>query len=121
MAAAARAAAQAAGYVGAGTVEFIADQDGTARSDQPVRNPAAAQTHQVHHRRIESVDRAGFGIREPETAFGHAGSEIKDQDRAHAVVAEALPHLGEEQGGQAARVAEKALVRSNGIQGGGVV
>ena len=35
---------------------------------------------------------------------------IQDQQRAHAVVAEALPHLGEEERGQPARMAEEGAV-----------
>src|SRR5690606_21020993 len=35
--------------------------------------------------------------------------EVEDQDRAHPVEREALPHLGEEQHEQAARVAEEGL------------
>ena len=44
-----------------------------------------------------------------EAVVGRVGHE-QDQERAHAVVAEALPELGEEEGRQPPRVSEPLLV-----------
>jgi len=40
----------------------------------------------------------------------HRRHHVDNQERAHAVIAEALPHLGEEQRRQAARVAEESSI-----------
>ena len=48
---------------------------------------------------------------EAQAAGGERRRHEEDQQRAHAVVAEALPHLGEEERGQAARVAEERCDR----------
>ena len=53
----------------------------------------------------------------PRPPVGDLVGHEQDQDGAHPVVAEPLPHLGEEQGGQAAGVAEKAGVGVNGLGG----
>ena len=94
------------------------DQDATpedraAEPDQPVRHPAARQGQQVDHRRVGAVDRAGIGGRHRHAAGGDRGGHEEDQERAHAVVAEALPHLREEERGQAARMAEERPVRQS--------
>jgi hypothetical protein len=40
---------------------------------------------------------------------------VKDEQRAHSVIGKALPHLGGEQEGQAARMAEEIALGSNAI------
>ncbi len=90
---------------------------GAALPDEAVGDPAAAQAHQVDHRGVEPVDGAGFGIGEAETAVRDGGGHVEDQQRAHAVVAEALPHLGQEEGGETAGMAEEGAVpmRAGGV------
>ena len=51
---------------------------------------------------------------EPEATGGEWRGHEEDEERAHPVVAEALPHLGEEQCGESARMAEKACVDLSG-------
>ena len=58
----------------------------------------------------------GFGVGEAQAAPGDAGGHEQDEERAHAVIAEALPHFGEEEGGQAPRMAEKAAVGARGVR-----
>ena len=47
---------------------------------------------------------ARFGVH-PQPALGRGGHHEEEEQRAHPVVAEALPHLGEEERGQAAGMA----------------
>ena len=80
------------------------------RTDQAIRDPAARQRRHVHHRRVQAVDGAGGGRVEAQAAGGGGGGHEQDQQGAHPVVAEALPHLGEEEGGEPARVTEEGGV-----------
>src|SRR5437588_794328 len=57
-------------------------------------------------RGVRAVQRAGVLIVEAERVH-----HVEDEESAHAVVAEALPHLGEEESGEAARVSEKTAGR----------
>src|SRR4051794_28774222 len=43
----------------------------------------------------------------PQPPRRNGGCHEEDQERAHAVIAEALPHLGEEKRGESARVTEE--------------
>src|SRR2546428_6806739 len=54
---------------------------------------------------IGSVNRSCIGIRKTQAARSCRSHHIKDEEGAHAVVAEALPHLREEKRAQAARMA----------------
>ena len=81
-----------------------------------VRHPAARQAQQVDHAGVEPVDGAGLGIREAQAAPGDAGGHEQDEERAHAVVAEALPHFGEEEGREAPRMAEETAVGARRVQ-----
>ena len=89
-------------------------------ADEAVGDPSARQARQVHHRGVEAVHRAGRRGVEAETTGGGRRHHEEDQQRAHAVVAEALPHLGEEERGQAARVSEESAILRARQMGGGV-
>ena len=80
------------------------------RTDQAIRDPAAGQRRHVHHRRVEAVDGARGGRVEAQAAGGGGGGHEENQQGAHPVVAEALPHLGEEERGEAARMTEEGGV-----------
>ena len=69
--------------------------DGLARADIAVGENAADQWQQIDQRGVGAVGRARRGVVEQEML-----RQIEDQDAAHAVVGEALPHLGEEQDDQ---------------------
>ena len=81
-----------------------------ALADDAVREPAARQAEQIDHRGVEAVDRAGFRRRKAEAAVRHGRRHEEDEQGAHAVVAEALPHFGEEERGEAAGMAEERAV-----------
>ncbi len=71
---------------------------------------AADHGRDVDQRGVGAVDHRRVAIGE-QPVLG----QVQHQQRAHAVVGEALPHLGEEQHVQAARVAQEGLVfRGNG-------
>ncbi len=93
-------------------------EDGPPLADEPVGDPAAGQRRHVDHRRVETVDRAGRGGVEPEPAVGERRDHEEDEQRAHPVVTEALPHLGEEERREPTRVAEEgAIVGSRSVHG----
>ena len=85
-------------------------QHAAALAEPAIRDPSARQRQEVDHRGVQPVHRAGGRRIEAEAARrGRRGHE-QDQQGAHAVIAEALPHLGEEQRRQAAGMAEKRPV-----------
>ena len=93
------------------------DQDaavehGLALSEHAIGEPAARDAHQIDERRVDAVDRGGGGGVETHAAGGDGRGHIEDEEPAHPVVAEALPHLAEEQGGEPARMAEEAGIRT---------
>ena len=85
--------------------------------EKPVGNPAARNSHEVHGRRVEAIDRRRCGCIEAEPAPSCIRHE-ENQQRPHAVVAESLPELREEQRGQAARMtADAGVILGNGTSG----
>ena len=88
----------------AGRDQQPAVPDRALLADQPVGDPAAGQRGQIDAGRIEPVDRIGIVAVEPQAAGLRRRDHRQHQDRAHAVVAEALPHLGEEQRAQRDRM-----------------
>ena len=91
--------------------EDAAVQHGFLGADQPVGDPAAGQRDDVHRCGVEAVDRGRRLVVQAEAAARDGVDQEQHQQGAHAVEAEAFPHLGEEQRGEAARVAEKGLTR----------
>ena len=87
-------------------------------TDETVRDPASRQAGHVDHRRVEAVDRAGDPGVETETARRDRRRHEQDEQRPHAVVAESFPHLGEEQRGEPAGMAEECAVVRSGRRDG---
>ena len=79
-------------------------------ADQAIGNQAAHDGGAPRGAGICAVERCALGVRESETAVGHRRHHVEQQERAHAVVAEALPHLREEERGESARMPEEARV-----------
>jgi len=84
-----------------------AQQHAPPLAEEAVGDPAAGQRGQVDQRRVEAVNRAGLGRVPPQPPFGHRGGHEQEQDGPPAVVTEALPQFGEEEGRQSARVTEE--------------
>ena len=76
-------------------------------TDQPVRDPSAQQRQQVRGRDVQAVNRAGGLVVDAESAVGDRACHEQDQDRAHPVVGEPLPHLRHEQRRESARMTEE--------------
>ncbi|MNT29694.1 hypothetical protein D3C72_1654480 [compost metagenome] len=76
-----------------------AEGHGLARADEAVGHDAAQQRQQIDQRGVGAVGRPRHGVVEQEVL-----RQEEDQDAAHPVVGEALPHLREEQDDQSARV-----------------
>jgi hypothetical protein len=91
------------------------DQDAAVQhraplSDQSVRDPATGEGQSPDAEGIESVDRTGGrGVEAKPTRERRCRHE-QDEERPHAVVAEAFPHLREKECGKAAGVSEEATV-----------
>ena len=78
-------------------------------AEQAVADPAARQRDQIYECRVESVDGSGRLVVEAEAAVRHGIHHEQHEQRPHAVVAEALPHLGEEERVKPARVTAEAV------------
>ncbi len=76
----------------------------------PTRRSAIQPPHsdsEIRAGDVETVDRvAGLVVDAETTAFDGADEE-QHEDGPHAVVGESLPHLGEEERGESARMAEQ--------------
>ena len=98
------------GNPGNGEREVTAHDDDAAVPDralgaqQAVGHPAARQGQQIDCGGIEPIDRGGGLIGQPHPAVLDGRDHEQHQQRPHAVVAEALPHLCHEEGKEAARV-----------------
>jgi hypothetical protein len=90
-----------------------ADRDGFACAQKAVSDHAADHGDEVHKRRVGAVQRLGAVLGKEKML-----RQVDHQQRAHAVEGEALPHLGEEQGDEAARMAKKRLL---GAVAGGLI
>src|SRR3954454_8392459 len=77
-------------------------------ADDAVGEPAAGNRRRVNRHRVEAVDRGRAARGESESAAGDRRDHEEDEESAHAVVAEALPHFCEEKRRETARVAEHA-------------
>ncbi len=87
-----------------------ADDHGLALAEEVVGEPAAEERRQVNEARVPGVKRERLAIR-PAEAGVHGvgcGGGVEHEQCPHAVVAEALPHLRDEQEIQALRMAEES-------------
>ena len=119
--------------------EDRADDDGAALPEHPVGKKPAENRREIDERGVEAVDlrRKGLHVERTEDRFEHvleAGKtehiagvlgdqqifrHVEDEERAHPVIREALPHLGGEQEGEAFGMAEKVGARRHhGVTGG---
>src|SRR4051812_17120403 len=90
--------------------DHAAIKNGAPLSKKIVRKPSTRYGCEVHHRRVHGVNWSSLVRTEAQTAFGHRGRHEKHEDRAHAVITETFPHLGEKESGQTTRLTQKPLV-----------
>src|SRR5262249_31866643 len=82
---------------------------GTVGADEPVGHPTADDREQVGEARVPAVEQARVGVAPAPTGIG-AGCrlhEVEDEQPAHPVVGEALPHLDQKEEEQARGVTEQ--------------
>ena len=90
----------------AGRNHTAAPEHGPTQSEKPIGNPAAGQRDKPHGGGIQTVNCRCRHIVETHSARGHGIGQKQHEDRAHAVVAEALPHFGEEERGKSSRMSK---------------
>ena len=95
--------------------DAAADHQGAVGTQPPVGQQAAEDRGQVHGPGVDAIEQVG-GFFAPAEAGIHlfrriGGNEVEHQQRAHAVVAEALPHLGDEQHPDSARLIQHTASR----------
>jgi hypothetical protein len=98
--------------------DAAADEHRSALAPEVVRHPPAWEGQQVDHGRVEAVDRPRLGrtISEPGVGNGDRCGHEEHQERPHSVVGKPFPHLGEEQGGQTAGMAEEGCLPDRILQ-----
>ena len=79
--------------------DAAADEHGAALPQEAVGDPPAGERGEIDESRVPAVDRSGRLDAERGATLRHGRREVQDEQGAHAVVAEALPHLGEEERG----------------------
>src|SRR5207249_6899369 len=75
-------------------------------TEKAVGKPSAHDRQRVYGTGVDAVDRRSARRRECQSACAERSDHEQNQERAHAVVAEALPHLCEKEDGEAARMTE---------------
>ncbi len=75
----------------AGDQQQRTEGDGLARAEIAIREEAADQRHEIDERSIGAILALREVIAEQEML-----GKIENEQRAHAVIGKALPHLGEE-------------------------
>src|SRR5580692_1669811 len=88
-----------------------ANQHRALAAEHAIADPAARQAGQVGGAHVHAVDRRRGAVIEPESAMRYLVHQEQDQQRPHAVEAQPLPHLDEEQGRDARRVSEDGAPR----------
>ena len=83
-----------------------AGDHGLAPTEEAIRDEAADDRREVREGGVAAVDPGRAFLRDRER-LGH----VVDEQRAHAEVGELLPHLGQKQDRQAARVSEPVNAR----------
>ena len=83
----------------------LADQHRQARAKQIVGYPAAGKRHQVNRSSVRPIDGRRFGNGKTESPGFYRRFHKEQQQTAHAIIAETLPHLCEEERRQPCRLA----------------
>ena len=72
------------------------EKTASAKAEKLIGDPAPGQRSHIDHGGVQSIDNTGVRDVEPEAAYRYRGGHEQDQQRAHPVVAEPLPHFCEE-------------------------
>src|SRR3984957_4998460 len=85
--------------------DAAADDYGAPLAEPSIRDQAAENRREIGHRGVGAVNERGFFLADQQL-LGH----VVDQQGAHAVVGENLPHFGQEKYRKAARLTEPSLL-----------
>jgi hypothetical protein len=117
------------------------DDDGAALTEHAVGEKASEDRREIDEGRVEAVNlrrqwlhieraedrfQSALDAGKPDHAAGmtrheHIFRHVEDEQRAHPVIGEALPHLGGEQEGEAFRMTEKFAAGSYAVRFGGMM
>src|SRR5262249_26691986 len=101
-----------------------ADEDGATEAQDAVGDPAAGQRREIYAGGVDPDDGGRLTAFEAEPSIADGGGHEEHQQRSQPVVAEALPHLREEERGESTGVAEEAVIAGGGggaaADGGGL-
>ena len=86
-----------------------ADEHGAPVSEVAIGNEAAWDAHQIDEHCVEAIDLSGVFFTEAEAGLRDRADHVEEKQRAHPVIAEALPHFGEEAGEESAGMPEPFL------------
>src|SRR5580692_12778075 len=84
--------------------DAAADDYGATLAKPPIRDQAAENRREIGQSLISAINEGGFFLADQQL-LGH----VVDQQGAHAVVGENLPHLGQKKYREAARLTEPSL------------
>jgi hypothetical protein len=91
-----------------------ADKHRSLCAQDAVSKPASRQRQIPNRGNIRSVDQAGVLLIDPKPALRERLGHVEQEDRAHAVVREAFPHLGEKERRETSRMSEETAVKVGG-------
>src|SRR5687768_1550583 len=85
------------------------DENRSLKSQQPVGNPAAGERREINAESVDADDRRCLAAIESPSADGKRRRHEKNEERTKTIVGEPLPHLGEEECGEADGMSEEAF------------
>src|ERR1041384_3399517 len=94
-----------------GRNQYAPVQDGSPLTDQSIGDPTSRQTHEIHHRRVCTIDWSCQRRIESHAAHRGGRRHVEDEEPTHSVITEAFPHLAEEKSCQSARMTEERPIR----------
>ena len=95
------------------------DKDRPAGADEVIGEVASKDAHHVARHGVVAVELSGVFLIPTEATQGEWGDHKEEQDRPHAVVREALPHLGVEEHAEPLGVPGDAAMIALRVPGGG--
>jgi hypothetical protein len=95
--------------------EDAAVKDATVLANHPVGDEPTENRCAPGRSGVGAVKRGPVAIRESQSSIGDGRDHVIQEEGAHAVVAEPLPHLRKKQSGQPARVAKESRVSGTDV------
>src|SRR5687767_449125 len=89
--------------------ETRADENRALESEKSVGDPPARQRCEINAEPVDADDRRRLAAIESPSAVGKRRRHKKNEERTKTIVGEPLPHLGEEECGEADGMSEEAF------------